>query len=136
VGTRSLPSGALSTEEPPKPPLLAKLQDRRAHHKQRSKIVRALYVVVGATVLIAGIAMLVLPGPAFAVIPIGLFMLALEFTWAEAVLQRSLEQADKARQKAAETTTAQRVLTGIAAALAAAGFVAWAILGDVPLLPV
>jgi uncharacterized protein (TIGR02611 family) len=98
--------------------------------------VRALYVVVGATVLIAGIAMLVLPGPAFAVIPIGLFMLALEFTWAEAVLQRSLEQADKARQKAAETTTAQRVLTGIAAALAAAGFVAWAILGDVPLLPV
>jgi uncharacterized protein (TIGR02611 family) len=137
VGARPLPSGSLSTSEPqPKSSLLEKLHERRDAHKQRSKIVRALYVVVGATLLLAGLAMLVLPGPAFAVIPIGLFLLALEFTWAEAVLQRSLEQADKARQKAAQTTTTQRVLSGVGVALAVAGVIAWAILGDIPVVPV
>ena len=38
--------------------------------------------IVGTTVLTLGIAMLVLPGPAFMVIPIGLAILATEFVWA------------------------------------------------------
>jgi uncharacterized protein (TIGR02611 family) len=47
------------------------------------KIVRRIIVaVVGATVLLIGIALLVLPGPAFIVIPIGLAILATEFAWA------------------------------------------------------
>lgn len=37
---------------------------------------------VGATILIVGIALLVLPGPAFVVIPAGLAILAAEFAWA------------------------------------------------------
>ena len=47
-----------------------------------------------------GLAMLVLPGPAFLVIPIGLAILALEFTWAETMLERAIEQGEKARQRA------------------------------------
>ncbi|MFO0689965.1 MAG: PGPGW domain-containing protein [Myxococcota bacterium] len=35
--------------------------------------------VVGATIVAIGIALLVLPGPAFLVIPIGLAVLSLEF---------------------------------------------------------
>ncbi|MBI5104623.1 MAG: PGPGW domain-containing protein [Solirubrobacterales bacterium] len=134
MGARPLPSGPLSTEE--RHPLIEKLQERRDHHKTRAKPIRVLYAMVGATLLLGGLVMLVTPGPAFAVIPIGLFLLALEFTWAEAALEKSLEQAEKAKRKAAETTTTQRVLTGAAVALAVAGFAAWAILGDVPLLPV
>ncbi|MGH8536614.1 MAG: PGPGW domain-containing protein [Gammaproteobacteria bacterium] len=38
--------------------------------------------VVGATVVLLGIAMIVLPGPAFIVIPIGLAILGIEFAWA------------------------------------------------------
>jgi tellurite resistance protein TerC len=38
--------------------------------------------VVGASVLALGVAMLVLPGPAFVVIPAGLAILSLEFAWA------------------------------------------------------
>lgn len=38
--------------------------------------------VIGFTVIIIGIALLVLPGPAFVVIPAGLAILALEFAWA------------------------------------------------------
>jgi len=85
---------------------------------------------------LGGIAMLVLPGPAFVVIPIGLAILSLEFAWAARMLDKSLEQAQVAQQKAAETTTRQRVVTALAAACAAAAFVAWAIMGDVPVLPV
>jgi tellurite resistance protein TerC len=46
------------------------------------KIVKRVIVsVVGATVLLIGIALLVLPGPAFIVIPIGLAILATEYAW-------------------------------------------------------
>ena len=44
--------------------------------------------VIGGTVLAVGVAMLVLPGPAFAVIPLGLAILAAEFAWARLWLRR------------------------------------------------
>ena len=41
------------------------------------KVVRRVIVsVIGATVLLIGVALLVLPGPAFIVIPVGLAILA------------------------------------------------------------
>jgi len=121
---------------PERPKLVIKLQERKEQHLQRSRIVRALYVMVGFTVLLAGLAMLVLPGPAFLVIPIGLAILALEFTWAETMLERAIEQGEKARHRAAETTAAQRALTGVAAGLGAAAVALWAMLGDIPVAPV
>ena len=54
------------------------------------KIVRRIIVsVVGATVLLIGIALLVLPGPAFIVIPIGLAILATEYAWARHWLKKA-----------------------------------------------
>jgi tellurite resistance protein TerC len=53
------------------------------------KIVRRVIVsVIGATVLLIGIALLVLPGPAFIVIPIGLAILATEYAWARRWLKK------------------------------------------------
>src|ERR1700742_2036546 len=53
------------------------------------KIVRRVIVsVVGATVLLLGIALLVLPGPAFIVIPLGLAILATEYAWARRWLKK------------------------------------------------
>jgi tellurite resistance protein TerC len=43
---------------------------------------RIAIAIVGFTVLCVGVAMIVLPGPAFVVIPAGLGILALEFAWA------------------------------------------------------
>lgn len=43
---------------------------------------RVMIFVVGGTVLAIGIAMILLPGPAFIVIPTGLAILAIEFAWA------------------------------------------------------
>jgi uncharacterized protein (TIGR02611 family) len=124
------------TQQPPKPKLVEKLQQRKEVHLQRSRLVRILYVLVGFTVLLGGLAMLVLPGPAFLVIPIGLAILALEFTWAEATLERAIEQGERAKQKAADTSTTQRVLTGVAAALGAGAVAGWAVVGDIPVVPV
>jgi tellurite resistance protein TerC len=51
---------------------------------------------VGGLVLAAGIAMIVLPGPAFVVIPIGLTILASEFEWPRRALTRIRERARQA----------------------------------------
>jgi tellurite resistance protein TerC len=53
---------------------------------------RAIVAVVGFTVLLAGVAMLVLPGPAFIVIPLGLAILATEFLWARNLLRKVKEK--------------------------------------------
>jgi hypothetical protein len=47
------------------------------------QVKRILVAVLGGTVLAAGVALLVLPGPAFIVIPLGLAILAIEFAWAK-----------------------------------------------------
>jgi uncharacterized protein (TIGR02611 family) len=49
---------------------------------------RVIVSVVGATVLLIGIALLVLPGPAFIVIPLGLAILATEYAWARRWLKK------------------------------------------------
>jgi tellurite resistance protein TerC len=63
---------------------------RRAWNLENIKVVRRVIVsVVGATVLLIGIALLVLPGPAFVVIPIGLAILATEYAWARRWLRKA-----------------------------------------------
>ena len=63
---------------------------RRAWNLANIKIVRRVIVsVLGATVLLIGIALLVLPGPAFVVIPIGLAILATEYAWARRWLKKA-----------------------------------------------
>jgi tellurite resistance protein TerC len=53
---------------------------------------RLIVLVVGCTLLVAGAVMIVLPGPAFVVIPAALAILATEFVWARRLLQRLKEQ--------------------------------------------
>jgi uncharacterized protein (TIGR02611 family) len=44
--------------------------------------------IVGGSVLVLGVLMIVLPGPAFVVIPVGLGILSLEFAWARSWLRK------------------------------------------------
>ena len=55
---------------------------------------RIIVAVVGGTVLLIGVALLVLPGPALVVIPIGLAILGAEFAWARRWLRRLREGAE------------------------------------------
>jgi uncharacterized protein (TIGR02611 family) len=52
--------------------------------------------IAGFAVLLAGGAMLVLPGPGWVVIFLGLAILATEYAWADAALDRSKKYAAKA----------------------------------------
>jgi tellurite resistance protein TerC len=60
---------------------------------------KILVGIVGGLVLIAGVAMIVLPGPAFVVIPLGLAILASEFCWARHYLKKARTWFDRARAK-------------------------------------
>ncbi len=54
---------------------------------------RIIVIVVGFTVLVIGIVLIVLPGPATLVIPLGLAILATEFVWARRLLVRFKREA-------------------------------------------
>jgi uncharacterized protein (TIGR02611 family) len=64
------------------------------------KVRRLIIGVVGFTIVLIGIALLVLPGPAFIVIPIGLGLLATEFVWARRLLKKVKVQIKKAAKSA------------------------------------
>src|SRR3954466_5245112 len=91
-------------ERRPRPKLIERLELRRATHRERHPLYRIAFGTGGGVVTIAGVIMLVTPGPAFVLIPIGLAMLSMEFVWAERLLAKSLEQAAVAQEKAAQTT--------------------------------
>lgn len=50
---------------------------------------RLIIGVVGATILLIGLVLLVLPGPGFIVIILGLGILATEFVWAKSLLEKA-----------------------------------------------
>src|SRR5438876_4758615 len=65
-----------------------------ALHVENVKVAKRVIVsVVGATVLLIGVALLVLPGPAFIVIPVGLAILATEYAWARRWLKKARRMA-------------------------------------------
>lgn len=57
---------------------------------------KVLVLVVGFTLIMIGVAMMVLPGPATVVIPMGLAVLATEFLWARRLLNRMYAEVQKA----------------------------------------
>ena len=62
------------------------------------QVKRILVAVAGVTVLALGIALVVLPGPAFLVIPAGLAILAIEFAWARRWLAKTSERVREMRE--------------------------------------
>lgn len=135
----------MGTEEAVQPPdrndppeLLAKLRERKARHKQRHPVHRAGVVALGFLIVLVGIVLSGpgVPGPGIAVILVGLGLLALEFDRAERLLERAIIWADMAAIRAEQTSTAQRAIGALLAALAATAFVYAAIRWDIPLVPI
>jgi hypothetical protein len=52
------------------------------------RVRKVVYSVLGVTVLLIGIVMIVLPGPAIIFIPLGLAILGSEYAWARRVMRR------------------------------------------------
>jgi tellurite resistance protein TerC len=60
---------------------------------------KAIVLVIGGTVLLLGIVMMIAPGPAFIVIPLGLAILAIEFVWARRWLKKIKSSLTKVKDR-------------------------------------
>jgi uncharacterized protein (TIGR02611 family) len=123
-------------ETRPRRRFLDGVKERRARHRERNKVVRAAVVLAGFVVVLAGLAMIPLPGPGLLVVAAGLALLALEFAWAERLLERTIDQMGDAADKVKSASRAQQVILALLGVLVAAGAVTVAYAWDVPLLPV
>lgn len=56
--------------------------------KTLKQIKKIIVGIIGFTILIIGVLLIFLPGPAFIIIPIGLGILATEFVWAKNMLEK------------------------------------------------
>ena len=112
-----------------------KLERWRERYQQKGRMYRLMWLITGTILLVCGLAMLVLPGPAFVVIPIGLAMLAMQFAWAEWMLDKALAQADKAQRKAREATRRQKLYGAAATTLGVAAAVTAWLLWEIPVIP-
>ena len=133
AGTSAVPAGDQAQSD-----WAGRLAERRRRHRQRGKLYRAGVVALGALITLAGVILSGpgVPGPGFLIIPIGLGLLALEFTWAERLLGRAIAYAERQKRRAAQASRKQKLLSAAVAAVALAAFVIAAVLWDIPLLPV
>ncbi|MFO7821522.1 MAG: PGPGW domain-containing protein [Lentisphaeria bacterium] len=69
---------------------------------------RLVVGVVGVTVVLFGLTLLFLPGPAVVVIPLGLAILGLEFAWARRLLLKMRNTAGNTWERVAEGTFKDR----------------------------
>ena len=122
-------------EARPRRRLLDGVRERRQRHLERNRLVRIGFAVFGFLVVLAGLAMLVLPGPGLLVIAIGLGILALEFAWAERLLERTVDKMEDAAETVRRASVAQQLALAAAMAFLAIGVVVVALMWDVPYLP-
>jgi uncharacterized protein (TIGR02611 family) len=118
-----------------RPPLIERVRARRDRHKERNRIYRAAFAVVGFVVLAAGVVMLVTPGPGIPVIILGLGMLALEFAWAERWLERLLTRAEQAVDQVTKGSPLRRAALLAGGVLAVVAIAVMVIFWDIPFLP-
>lgn len=97
-----------------------------------SIVFRVLWVVAGATVVLAGLAMTVLPGPAIVVLPVGMAMLAAEFAWARRVLEVGIDRGVDAKRRVQATGTAGRLLSSMAGLFLAGAVITYLVLRSLP----
>jgi uncharacterized protein (TIGR02611 family) len=117
--------------------MMERVRDRRERHKQRGRTYRIVFGIAGFVVLVAGIVLSLpfIPGPGLLLVAIGLGMLALEFAWAERLLERIVDRLEQAGERAARASRTQKAVAGSAIAMGVGALIAVAFLWDVPGVP-
>lgn len=90
------------------PGLLKRLHLRAHSHPVSSLVTKVVVTCVGVSVLCAGLIMMVTPGPGIVGIVLGLAILALEWSWAEGLLDKAREKARQAKEHAESLDPAVR----------------------------
>jgi uncharacterized protein (TIGR02611 family) len=118
-----------------RPPLIERVRARQERHRQRNRVFRIGFAIAGFVVLLVGVIMLFTPGPGWAVIVLGLGMLALEFAWAERLLERVIDQLERAADQVTKGSPVRRAVVLSIGVVALAALVAMVIVWDVPFFP-
>jgi|GEM_PF-409674 uncharacterized protein (TIGR02611 family) len=96
---------------------------------------RLAVLVLGGAVMLAGLAMLVLPGPGVLIVIVGLAILATEFAWAERALDATAGRAGRAVASVSANPAGRRLLALSGGVLVLGGIVvtlllpAWRLVG-------
>ena len=102
---------------------MAALRERIRSRRSLDTAWRMLVFTLGLTLVVAGVMMLVIPGPGWATVILGLVVLASEFTWASRVLDPVKEAAHRASEAALDPRRRRRnlILGAIAGVLLGIG---------------
>ena len=134
--TTDLTAGGSGGPEDTTRPLRGRLHRRLHSHPVLSLGTRIVVGIVGGLVTLVGIIMLVTPGPAFVLIPLGLAILATEFAFARRWLDWAREKAEEAKRRSDALDPAVRrrrlVLTGVAVLLVVALVTLYVVVYDWP----
>lgn len=100
----------------PRPRWHRRWRERARANRATDLVWRASVLGIGSAVVVAGVIMLVVPGPGWAAIFVGLAILASEFAWAHALLARAKEWARRAGARVTDPAVRRRnlVLLGVA----------------------
>jgi len=113
-----------------------KLHSRLHSNPALSLTSKIVITVVGTLVFLGGLVMLVTPGPAFVLIPLGLAILATEWDWADRLLQVAKKKAMEAKERAESMDPKVRrrrlLLTGLAFILVVGGAATYVAVNDWP----
>jgi uncharacterized protein (TIGR02611 family) len=117
---------------------IERIRERRERHKQRHRLYRISVAGFGFSVVIGGIVLSLpfVPGPGIVLIAAGLAILALEFVWAERLLERVLDRLEDAGQRAARASRAQKAVLAAAIVAGASVLIAAAFIWDIPGVPI
>lgn len=120
----------------PRSRLIDGLKERRERHRERHRLVRVAAATGGFLIVLLGIVLIPLPGPGLLVVAVGLAVLALEFAWAEHLLEKTVDRLSEAGEKVKRAGPVQQAAVALLGVLAAAATLTAAYVWDVPLLPV
>ena len=112
------------------------LQERRVRHKERHHLIRVAAAIGGFLVVLLGIVLIPLPGPGLLIVAVGLAVLALEFAWAEHLLERTVDRLGEAGERVKRASPVGQAAVALLGVLAAAASLIVAYTWDIPLLPV
>jgi uncharacterized protein (TIGR02611 family) len=117
--------------------MIDRVRERKERHKQRSRIYRALWVLLGSLVIVGGLALSLpgIPGPGLLLLAVGLAMLALEFDRAERLLERLLVRLERLSDRAASASGTQKIAVGVVAVAVVAAGVMLVVIWGIPFVP-
>jgi uncharacterized membrane protein len=105
-----------------------RLDQAQAVYDSHGRVFRMLWVALGVVVVLAGLAMIVFPGPVTIVVPAGLILLAAAFGWARRLLLRSVRGGVDAINRVEDASPWSKALAVAAAVCVAAALIAFLVL--------